>query len=783
MRSMRIALVSPYSWSYPGGVTRHIQALAEQFMAEGHYVRVLAPFDPPDRFSAVLHKGARPQQVELPDYVVSLGRTVGFNANGAVSNLSITPYGVATLHKELRTGRFDVVHVHEPVAPLSGWVATDWTRLPLVGTFHSYSSKRIPNGIANLIGARRVLNRLHVRIAVSEAAAWTGRRWFGGHYRVIPNGVHVDPEAAAAAAERPLGDRLRIAFVGQAVERNGLPLLLRAFEALREHISCELTVIGPSKAELEPLLMDERGVRMLGKVDEETKFRELANANVLCAPSLGGESFGMVLTEAFAAGTPVVASDIAGYRDVVRDGVDGVLVPPGDALALANTLLDLWEEPRRLAAMARAAAKDVERFAWPRVAGEVMRAYEDAIATPAPAGAFDRAAVAVGARAADMKPRAPAQRLPSLDAAPAASARRSLVFSLLRRLALGGVTIGGAVLAWMALQKIGVQKIVSALLSSSPTFVLLGLAVMCSAMVMRAFSWHAILKAALPRARVRLADAMQGTMIGVLMSSTLPARLGEPSRALVVARRTGRPRENLPVVLGTVVSQTLLNIVALAILGTIMFSSVDLFNGHQDALLVAAIAPVTLLAIVLLAPALLQLRAARARFGRAHAAVARVRRAMARVRAGLSVFRHPRLGAVAAGAQLSAWALQSLSCYILLVALGLGHAGFGAAAAVLFAVNITAVLPVTPANLGVFQAACVAVLHTGWHISYGDGVAYGVILQAVEVATAVLMGMPALVKEGMSWREVRLRAMHAAPVKLPARPSTRRGGGTVKAES
>ncbi|MGA8719268.1 MAG: phosphatidylinositol alpha-mannosyltransferase, partial [Solirubrobacteraceae bacterium] len=121
----------------------------------------------------------------------------------------------------------------------------------------------------------------------------------------------------------------------------------------------------------------------------------------------------------------------------------------------------------------------------------------------------------------------------------------------------------------------------------------------------------------------------------------------------------------------------------------------------------------------------------------------------------------------------SAWALQCLSCWVLLVALGLGkHAGIGAAAAVLFAVNITAVLPATPANLGVFQAACAAVLHTGWHIGYGDGVAYGVILQAVEVTTAILMGMPALLKEGMSWREVRLRAMHTTPVKLPARPSS-----------
>src|SRR5262249_42233558 len=145
--------------------------------------------------------------------------------------------------------------------------------------------------------------------------------------------------------------------------------------------------------------------------------------------------------------------------------------------------------------------------------------------------------------------------------------------------------------------------------------------------------------------------------------------------------------------------------------------------------------------------------------------------------------RRPKLGAIATGAQLTAWGLQALSCYILLIALGLDRqTGFAAAAAVLFAVNITAVLPATPANLGVFQAACVAVLHAGWHVSYGAGVAAGVILQAVEVTTAVLMGMPALLKEGMSWREVRLRAMHAAPVKLPARPVRQpRTGSRVRA--
>src|SRR5437588_4055776 len=349
---MRIALVSPYSWTYPGGVTRHIEALAGRFIEDGHHVRVLAPFDPPDRLSAVLHRGAKPQRLEPPDYLISLGRTVGFKANGAVSNLSITPYGVQVMHRELRTGGFDVVHIHEPIAPTLGWLGTDAIRLPLVGTFHVYSNNALINGLATAIGARRMMNRLHVRIAVSEAAAWTGRRFFSGHYRIIPNGVHVDTERAHRAADRDPGEELRIAFVGQAVERKGLPLLLRAFEALREHIPCELTVIGPSPDELMPLMLDPRGVTMLGKVDEEQKRRVLAEADVLCAPSLGGESFGMVLTEAFAAGTPVIASDIAGYRDVVRPGVDGVLVVPGDAQALAEALRDLYDEPEERAAMA-----------------------------------------------------------------------------------------------------------------------------------------------------------------------------------------------------------------------------------------------------------------------------------------------------------------------------------------------------------------------------------------------------------------------------------------------
>jgi phosphatidyl-myo-inositol alpha-mannosyltransferase len=174
---------------------------------------------------------------------------------------------------------------------------------------------------------------------------------------------------------------------------------------------------------------------------------------------------------------------------------------------------------------------------------------------------------------------------------------------------------------------------------------------------------------------------------------------------------------------------------------------------------------------VLLAPALVP-RAAISRSARLQALMAGLRRSLVRVRAGLRVFRHPRQAGIATASQLGAWGLQWMSCWLLLMALGLDrHVGIAGAAAVLFAVNVTAVVPATPANIGVFQAACIAVLAGAYHVSTPEALAYGIILQVVELLTAVLMGMPALVNEGLSWKDVRLRTMHAAPVKLPALPS------------
>jgi len=571
---MRVALVSPYSWTHPGGVTRHIEALSAELRAAGHHVRVLAPYDG--------------DPADAPEGLISLGRTIGLPFNGAVSNLALTPFSAATLRRELRAGAFDVVHVHEPIAPVPGWLALAVADAPLVGTFHTYTERVAAHAVAALWGSRRNLNRLHVRIAVSEAAAWTARRFIGGEYRIVPNGVVLPPGGAPQPRDRKPGEPLEIAFVGQAVTRKGLPVLLRAFEALREHVPARLTVVGAGEGDLAPLLDDTRGVTALGRVDDAEKRAALERAHVLCAPSLGGESFGMVLTEAFAAGTPVVASDIAGYRDVVEHGRDGLLVPPGDAVALGEALHDLALDAPRLERLAVRAGHSAEEYAWPRVAAQVMEAYEDAIAVPAPASATARAAVKLGFRSAAGGPRRPARRLPPLDPRPTRVARLGRLARRAAPLAGVAAAAGGALLA---LQHIGWDAVAQSVIASSPAWAILAVALMVASMVLRAVSWHAILKAALPAARPRFVDSLQGTSIGVLMSATLPARLGEPSRALIVARRLGRPRELLPAVLGTLISQTMLNLVALAVLGTVMFQTVGLFAGRQSALVWYAVAP------------------------------------------------------------------------------------------------------------------------------------------------------------------------------------------------
>ena len=179
----------------------------------------MAPWDPPDRLTRLLHKSP-PEDRDRPAYLRTLGRSMAFGMNGSVSNNSPFPSGAAALRRELDEFAPNVVHVHEPPAGFVGWDAVSYKRAPVVATFHAYSTKAIPNHIANLAGARRKFNQLHARIAVSEAAAWTGKRWFGGDYTIVPNGVDLDGPPAEA---KPPSDELRVLFVGRPEERKGLP--------------------------------------------------------------------------------------------------------------------------------------------------------------------------------------------------------------------------------------------------------------------------------------------------------------------------------------------------------------------------------------------------------------------------------------------------------------------------------------------------------------------------------------------------------------------------------
>ncbi len=511
---------------------------------------------------------------------------------------------------------------------------------------------------------------------------------------------------------------------------------------------------------------------MLGKVSDSVLWRHLGDADLLCAPSLAGESFGMVLTEAFAAGTPVIASKIAGYRDVVTDGVDGVLVPPADPQALAEELQLLAHEPERLVAMGEAGRRSAERYAWPRVADQVKKVYEWVTEPgPAPVSQAEATARRTGLVRIDGGPRRPAKRLPSLEPAPTTGGGRGRRVARKAAVAVAGAL--GLLFTALAARRIGVDRVAANIIDSDLKWVLIACALMVGAMFARAASWVAIARAALPGSVVRRRDVTSATMIGVLMSATLPARLGEPARAMVLSRRVGRMRETFPVLIGTLVSQTAINIFALVLLGGIIVSTTDLFQASTQKLFLVSTAPLLILLAVLLAPSLVKVNGE----GRVARAIQTVRGAIKKARRGLTVFRDPRRGSFATFAQLFAWFLQLLACWALFAALGLDHkVAIGAAAACLFAVNVTAVVPATPSNIGIFQLAIISVLNKGFGIPAADALAYGVILQAVEIATAVALGVPALVREGVTWSDMRIRALSAAPVHLPPQPRSRDRG-------
>ncbi|HXP21038.1 MAG TPA: glycosyltransferase family 4 protein [Streptosporangiaceae bacterium] len=371
---MRIGLVCPYSWDVPGGVQEHIRDLAEALIDLGHEVSVISPAD---------------DDSALPDYVVPAGRAVAVPYNGSVARLAFGPLSASRVRRWVKEGSFDVLHVHEPAAPslslLACWAADG----PIVATMHGANPRSRALHVAEPI-LRSALEKISGRIAVSEAARTTLVEHLGGDAVLIPNGVNVSRYCKAEPLPGWPGEGGAIGFLGRMDEpRKGLPVLLSAFELVgAQRPGLRLLIAGPGDADevlaRVPAALRDRVV-LLGQVSESVKVRTYHSVDVFCAPNTGGESFGIVLAEAMAAGAPIVASDLDAFRRVLRGGRAGELFENGNAEDLAAAIGRLLDDPGRRASLSAAASAAVRDYDWPVIARDVVKVYEAVVPNAAAA--------------------------------------------------------------------------------------------------------------------------------------------------------------------------------------------------------------------------------------------------------------------------------------------------------------------------------------------------------------------------------------------------------------
>ncbi|GAB7070546.1 phosphatidyl-myo-inositol alpha-mannosyltransferase [Mycolicibacterium hodleri] len=357
-------MVCPYSFDVPGGVQAHVLQLAEVMRGYGHHVSVLAPSSP---------------EANLPDYVVSGGKAIPIPYNGSVARLRFGPATHRKVKRWLVDGDFDVLHIHEPNAPSLSMLALMIAEGPIVATFHTSTTKSLTLSVFQGI-LRPWHEKIVGRIAVSDLA----RRWqmeaLGSDAVEIPNGVDVDSFASAPVLDGYPRPGRSVLFLGRFDEpRKGMAVLLAALPALVESFpDVEILVVGRGDEEE---LAEEAGdlaghLRFLGLVDDAGKASAMRSADVYCAPNTGGESFGIVLVEAMAAGTAVVASDLDAFRRVLEDGAAGRLVPIENPTALAAALVEMLSDDAARRRYVEAASRVVRRYDWSVVAREILRVYE-----------------------------------------------------------------------------------------------------------------------------------------------------------------------------------------------------------------------------------------------------------------------------------------------------------------------------------------------------------------------------------------------------------------------
>ncbi|MGH2934366.1 MAG: glycosyltransferase family 4 protein [Gaiellaceae bacterium] len=374
---MKIGIVVPYSWSFWGAVVEHAELQSDALRRRGHEVLTIMGNDPPGQFTRTLHPRHGRNGPPPPD-VIPIGRSVIVPANGTLPNIILSPRSVFRIRAALERERFDLVHLHEPMTP-TPCIATLATYTgPMVGTFHASGGlgwMRIAQPVWGFLA-----ERLDRRIAVSDMARVSAQRWLPGEYDIVPNGVLIPSAADAGGREH------RIVFAGRHEQRKGLHVLLSAWPEIRRRTGLELHIIGADPLRVRLLLRRLRlseeadGITVLGFLSQERLTEELLTAKALVAPSLGGESFGMVLTRALACATPVVASDIPGYRDVMTPETC-VPFPAGDEEALAAAVEGLLaDEPRRAAMGAAGRVLVQERYSWDAIAVRLESIYEAAAA-------------------------------------------------------------------------------------------------------------------------------------------------------------------------------------------------------------------------------------------------------------------------------------------------------------------------------------------------------------------------------------------------------------------
>jgi phosphatidylinositol alpha-mannosyltransferase len=350
---MRVGLVCPYSLTVPGGVQGQVLGLAHALRQLGHDARVLGPCD-----------GPPPEPGVTP-----LGRSIPTAANGSVAPIAPDVSCQLRTIRALRDEAFDVLHLHEPLVPGPTMTSILFRNAPLVGTFHAAGGSAAYRYLRP--GVRWLSRRLDLRCAVSEDARQMAHDALGGEYTLLFNGIEVDRYAKA----EPWPSTARtVLFVGRHEPRKGLDVLLAAFPMLPPDVRLWVAGDGPQTAALQAEHTDPR-IEWLGRIDDHEKAARLRAAEVFCAPSLRGESFGVVLLEGMAAQTPVVASDLPGYRNVARSGADALLVPPGDPVALADALRGVLDDARCADALVTSGQQRAEEFSMANLARRYLDLY------------------------------------------------------------------------------------------------------------------------------------------------------------------------------------------------------------------------------------------------------------------------------------------------------------------------------------------------------------------------------------------------------------------------